>query len=352
MVTVTVSETYDLSTKVDKMTLIGIHTPQKALIQKSYPGLLMNSKYVKISKIDVALAAVSTLPISPDQVGLDADDIAPQDMMNPILYKAVSNDSMSQIEARLHGLVGTVGEVNAFGSMVTSANDGVTGLTDDFGVYYSLLSNRDGFKVAHVQQGLTMHGLVPLVFEKYYNVGTFRSTSERSSVDSVEQDATPGSDVYPVIESDGNGGVRLSTRIVQSMRGRPHPMPAFPTTYVTSVAGSTSAPASQKLQNGMGDGQPHNAQVLMPDILPVYCAMIIMPPAKRTVMYYRLVVRCTLEFLGVRPMSEIASFASLNTYYANEVYHTDYTEQSKIMESSTDMVDVQNANIEKIMEGR
>lgn len=347
LVTVTVSETYDLSTQINKMSLIGIHTPGKSLIQKSYPGLLMNSKYISIDKIDVTLAAVSTLPISPDQVGLDVNDIAPQDMMNPILYKAVSNDSMSNIEARLHGL-GYNGGDKVTGSMVDATDDAVTGLSDEFNVYYSLLSNRDGFRIAHPQQGLQMKGLVPLVFEKYYNVGTFVSTSENIDGGIPEgDDATAAADRYPVINADQNGAT-LGYANVQSMRGRPHKMPRFPTTYVTSADTASSG----RQPNGMGNGVPYNGQISMPDILPVYLGLIIMPPAKRTIMYYRMVVRAYLTFTEVRPMSEIASFAGLNSGYGSEVYHTDYALQSKQMDTSTDLADVQNANIEKIMEGR
>lgn len=350
MVTVTVSETYDLSTQINKMSLIGIHTPGKSLIQKSYPGLLMNSKYVSIDKVDVTLAAVSTLPISPDQVGLDSDDIAPQDMMNPILYKAVSNDSMSNIEARLHGLGYGAGD-KVSGSMITATDDAVTGLSDEFSVYYSLLSNRDGFRIAHPQQGLQMKGLVPLVFEKYYNVGAFVGNSEDViSTGNEGDDITPSADLYPTL-TVSSGSIQIQPRNVQSMRGRPHKMPRFPTTYVTGSSGA-SASSNSKIQNGMGDGNPVNAQIQMPDILPVYLGLIIMPPAKRTVMFYRMVCRATLTFSEVRPMSEISSFAALNSYYGNEVYHTDYALQSKQMDSSTDLADVQNANIEKIMEGR
>lgn len=349
MVTVTVSETYDLSTKVNKMSLIGIHTPGKSLIQKSYPGLLMNSKYISIDKVDVTLAAVSTLPISPDQVGLDVDNIAPQDMMNPILYKAVSNDSMSNIEARLHGL-GFGAGTQVSGSMVDAINDNVTGLSDEFNVYYSLLSNRDGFRIAHPQQGLSMRGLVPLVFDKYYNVGAFMTTDQSvTDVGDTGADETPSGDLYPTVNV-GAGGIQVMNRPVQAMRGRPHRMPRFPTTYVTSVSNNPLGGSSP--QNGMGTGLPVNAEAQMPDILPVYLGMIIMPPAKRTVMFYRMVVRATLTFSEVRPLSEITSFAGLNTYYGSEVYHTDYALQSKQMEATTDLVDVQNANIEKIMEGR
>lgn len=325
-INVSISETYDLKTRLNKMTLIGIHTPKKELIMKTYPGLCMNSKFVKIKSIDVVLSAVSQLAVSPDQVGEDATKIAPQDMLNPILYKAVSNDSMSLLETRLHGLNGTDDEV---GEMVDYSPNHVTDLADEFGVYYALLQDRDGFKIAHPQQGLAMKGLKPLVFEKYYNVG--------ENVDNSSADGFPVQNGDPLVRS---------IKYAQSMRGKAHPMPRFNTTYLTSI-GTTGADIKS---NGMGDGLPYNNQIQMPDILPVYCGMILMPPSARTIMFYRMRVTCHIEFQEIRPIQDITSFAGLNSY-SGIVYHSDYSLQSKMLGSQENMVDT-TADIEKIMEGR
>lgn len=342
MVFVSVSETYDLSTRTGKMTLIGIHTPNKEIIQKTYPGLCMNSKYCRIVKQDVAIACASMMPLSPEIVGTEVGDIAPEDAFNPILYKAVSNESMSTLEARLAGLQSSAADLAINGAQAEVENSSVTGLSDEFNVYYALLSNRDGFRTANPQQGLTMRGLVPLVFEKYYNFGT----------NFVE--ASP--DHIPVeFEDPTDSTLALGTRAVTSMRGKAHPMPRFNTTYLTSISGSFVAGAN--VGNGMGrttsagDSTPYNAQAQMPDIMPVYTACIVMPPSRLHQLYYRMVVKTTLEFTEVRPIQEIASFQSLNTDYAPIVYHSDYSVQSKIMTETAGMVDVKDGTVNKIMEG-
>lgn len=69
-------------------------------------------------------------------------------------------------------------------------------------------------------------------------------------------------------------------------------------------------------------------------------------------MYYRMVCRVWLEFTEVRPIQDITSFFQMDTYYAPVVYHSDYVEQSKRMDETTDLVDVRNGDIQKIMEGR
>lgn len=329
MVDVTISETFDLRTKVDKMTLIGIHTPSKTLIQKTYPGLVMNSRFCRIKSIDVVLSAVSNLPISPDQVGTDATQIAPEDMLNPILYTAVSNDSMTALQARLYGLNGSDDEV---GDMVNYTPGHVTDHEDEFNIYYALLQNRAGFKLAHPQEGLSMKGLKPLVYDRYYNFGINTTLA--------------GIDGVPDYQGDP---LALGTRAVQSMRGRAHPMPRFNTTYLNKAPDVDTSQAGGYVP--FDNGKPGNAQCTMPEILPVYCGMILMPPSKRTLMYYRMRVTCHLSFEDIRPIQDITNFYGLDLY-GQAVYHSDYAIQSSKMSTTTDLVDTENADIEKIMEGK
>lgn len=346
MVTVSISETYDLSTKVNKMTVIGIHTPKKDLIQKTYPGLCMNCRYFRIKSVDVTLATAQQLPLGVDQIGLDTDKIRPQDMMNPILYKATSNDSFSTLEARLQGLLyqTSLGSVQLEpplkGTMAFAEDDNSTLIADEHNVYYSLLSNRDGWKMSPVQNGVRMKGLVPLVFEKWY-------TNGENYIG-----ASQGGDLAPILTDSITDGVRSTGVVpVQSvgLRGRPHPMPRINTAYITSAGDSSGTQAS-----GMGNGAPRNSQIQMPDVPPVMLGCIILPPATATtgIIYYRMVTRAYIEFTDVRPITEITTFAQMDANYAPLVYHSDYDEQSKLMDATTNMVDVKNAEIEKIMEGR
>lgn len=344
MPTVTISETYDLSTKVNKMSLVAIHTPKRDIIQRLYPGLCMNYKYCQIDGIDVALASASVLPASPDQLGLDVDDIAPQDMFNPILYKAVSNDSFSTLEARIQMIArgATDPSVVTSGQMADIAKDDVTGLTDDFGVYYSLLSTPDGFKTAHPQRGLAMRNLVPLVFEKYYNIG--ENTSVIQNVGAVPALGVGSG-------TSGSRPVTVQTASIYEMRGRPHRMPRFNTTFISLANGAEFNESSGGTSDSGMSGAPKNSQNTMPQILPVMCGVVILPPAKRTLMFYRLHVRVRITFSEVRPITDVSTFAGMDSAVAPVVYHTDYAEQSKNMDKTTDLVDVKDAELEKIMEG-
>lgn len=340
MVYVSVSETYDLSTQTNKMSLIGIHTPKRELIEKTYPGLCMNSKYCRIVSQDVVIACASMEPADPLQIGTTEGSIAPEDMFNPILYKAVSNDAMSQIEARLHGL-GWNETATVEGNQAVVDNDEVTPYADEFPVYYSLLSNRDGFRAANPQQGLQMTGLKPLVFEVLSNVGVSGVTGFNH-------------DYYPVEmpKSGSPSEMGVASKGVEYMRGNAKPMPRFPTSYITGASPTSTAVAGSTFQyNGMGDGQPVNEQIHMPKVLPVFTACIIVPPSRLHKLFYRMVVRTHLEFTEIRPMSEVTGFYGLSLL-ASDVYYSDYEDISKRFASTREtQVDVANAEIKKIMEG-
>lgn len=99
MPTVTIRETYDLSTKPNKMTLIGIHIPTKNIIQRLYPGFCEQYKMCRILHQNVRVASASRLPLDPAGVGVNEEGtVSPEDVFNPILYKAVSNQSLSNLE--------------------------------------------------------------------------------------------------------------------------------------------------------------------------------------------------------------------------------------------------------------
>lgn len=343
MVTVSISETYDLHTIVNKMTVIAVHTPNANLIQKTYPGLCMNYKYFRIKSVDVALSTAQTLPLGVNEIGLDANQIRPQDMMNPILYKAVSNDSWSTLEARLQGVMST--SASARGSMVSAESSDATGLADEHGVYYALLSNRDGFRVAHPQNGLSMKGLRPLVFTQLATHALNRTSSN-------------GAEFGRAIRKDANGLGQMFDQYIGQMRGYPVPMPRMNTTFITGVH-PTASDSNWQLganfqYNGMDNGGPSNAQIQMPVIPPVMLGAIVLPPVSATtgILYYRMVTRVWIEFTDVRPMSEVTDWTDMATTIKDLVYHSDYAEQSKSMDATTDMVDIKNGEIEKIMEGR
>lgn len=330
MVFVRVSETYDLSTKVNKMGIVGIHTPNNDLVTRQWKGLFMNYGKFRYVSCDVAMACASILPADPLQIGVEAGSIAPQDMFNPILYKAVSNDSMNSFVQFLYGqqLSPTEGVVALDKGSVIDVHDtdfiSTGGSVDSFNMYYGILSNSDGFKKAMPQSGLSMKGLYPLVFERLSNVGyTGEPVGDSGRV--------------PPLSTNGAFSNNIVT-YAKSLRGNAKRMPSIPTTFFVGSSGEANIPDT--ISHTM-DGS---------NVPPCYVGLIILPPAKLNQLYYRLKVTWTVEFSDVRAISDILGWGSLATL-GTIAYGTDYASQSAKMSATTAMVDTDGADIEKIMEG-
>nr|WCR62192.1 MAG: capsid protein [Smacoviridae sp.] len=333
MVTVRVSETYDLSTKVGKMGIVGIHTPDSDLITRMYAGLIQNFKFAQFVSCDVAMACASMLPADPLQIGMTAGDIAPQDMFNPILYKAVSNDSMNNILSVLETyestnppsttlIKGSIAEINN-PDFKNSDNQSV----DQFHIYYALLSDSDGWRKAMPQAGLEMRGLYPLVFRVNSNIG-FQNTTE-----TMVDGGVPGLNLQ-----DGSVGV-IPQHFIRGPAAR---MPRFPTTNFALVNSDNNpdvfltgdAPVVSNLREG----------------LKAYVGLIVLPPAKLNQLYYRLKITWTIEFTECRSMTDILNWRSLANL-GDVAYGTDYSIQSQSMAVKEGMADTSGAEITKIMEG-
>nr|QCC72660.1 capsid protein [Cressdnaviricota sp.] len=326
MVFVKVSETYDLSTKIGKMGIVGIHTPDSDLITRHYGGFIQNMKFAKFVKCDVAMACASMLPADPLQIGMEAGSIAPQDMFNPILYTAVSNDSMSNILGFIQGQDDSIKSLVK--NSIVDIQDGAfknsdNAAVDQFNMYYALLSDADGWRKAMPQAGLEMRGLVPVVFGVSANTGMLPALNSAQN-----SPAVPG-------VKDG----APSAQTVEFIRGPSMRMPHFPTHRF-----ATTAQKDVFLANDVCiESQLRNPPT-------AYVAIVVLPPAKQNQLYYRLKVTWTIEFSSPRSMTEVLSWRALANL-GEQSYGTDYATQSKAMAVTTDMVDTQGADINKIMEG-
>lgn len=355
MVTVRISETYDLSTKVGKLGIVGIHTPTGSLIDKLWPGLVLQYKKMRFAKCDVAMACASMLPADPLQIGVEAGSIAPQDMFNPILYKAVSNDSMSNILAYLMGAAaepaldfpnvdkGSIVDIND-SDFSSSGTDPSTSY-DQFKMYYGLLADSDNWRKAMPQSGLTMNNLYPLVYQVIHPYGM----NNRGTIPS---------------ENDWQGGVGRETRFITgdrvdvptehknvdtkapysgadwNLRGPAMRMPAFDTKYFSQTVTANIVPSGNGANVSSGAGA----------IPPAYVGLIVLPPAKLNQLYYRLKVTWSIEFTGLHSMADIGAWDTVEAI-GGLAFGTDYADQSAAMTANTAMVDTSGAEIQKIMEG-
>ena len=319
MVYVTLREVYDLSTKVNEMTMLGIHTPSLKYLVRQYPGLFLNYRKFRFNDCSVKCACASRLPADPLQIGTDSTDIAPQDMFNPILYRAVSNDSFDAMNTRLYSL-GYFGTSTNGSSVVASNSDTLPSTVDDFGVYYSLLANPYGWRTANPQEGFAIMRLKPLVWEQLY------SASAPYSMDATDV-MNGGGDSSELVQGQPyvptwSASHESLEQTVTSVRGHAKPYPALPT-FIQAKAGIGTY---ERYPVGEDDTQVANAVIDgLPDVSTVFVAQIIIPPAKLNPLYYRMVVEWSVEFTGLRPVSEIMTPGGMANLANGYAYSTDYS---------------------------
>lgn len=267
---VRLSSMYDLQTNT-KFGVIGVHTPTAGQLVTKYDGLLKNYKYMKIKSCSVKIACASVLPADPLQVGVTAGKISPADMMNPILYRAVSNDSWNVFLNRIYSS-------NWSGDSADGIDDAFSGASqpNTEKVYYSLLST-PGWRKVMPQQGLSVKNLRPLVHSV---VSVFGQQNKVTSVASEQIADT-------TVEGTSNtGSPMLLFNQNTVFRGKTFPMPAIPTTQVDGGAQTTALAGA-------------------PGIPKTMVLAIVMPFSQLQVMYYRMIVTWDIVFFGLRPSTEL-----------------------------------------------
>lgn len=334
MVTVRVTQTYDLSTAVNKMGILGIHTPPENLIRRLYGGFLLNYNKFKLDKCDLACACASVQPADPLQIGVEAGEIAPADMFNPILYRTCTNDSFNTIINRVYSY--STGNTVQNQSLVTSGNQGsdaFPNMANQTDVYYALLAE-DGWRKAMPQSGFTMTNVVPLVYNVLSQYGNTTPVS-----------ITTGSNIASVRITTSAGG--STTENLQTfIRGNAQPMPALPTGYAynTDVSSSTDWGTAYR-----------PSEALIP---PTWCGVIIMPPASLHILYFRISISWTISFFD--PISTTEKFALSQMNNTGAMTHiAEYTigasketfeENTDKMEQSDDLIDSIGVNtLKKVM---
>lgn len=317
--TVRITETYDLKTEVGKIGLIGIHTPSDTLLRKLYPGLMKNHRYVRFKKCDIVGACASVLPADPLQVGVEAGDIAPEDLFNPILMRPVSNSSFATLASRIYGAPG----VGALGSVCKT--DGYL-TADDYKVYYSLLAESKRFKKAMPQKGFAMRGLYPLMHTLLSSFGDVTKIGNKYvlSEDGETPTSVPSISDIPVINSSAQ--TTASDAVV--MRGRTVKMPKIPLHYEAENTDTTRTINIPK----------------------TFVACVITPPARLHSFYYRMRVTWTCSFESVISATEFGGttkFAEVaDASYKGYTYESSKT----ALDTSADLVDSSNIDLNKVIE--
>lgn len=287
-------QTYDFNTEVGKVGVVAFHTPGRGAIDHICDGALKNFRKIYFKSMDFALACVSQLPVDPLGVGFEAGKIAPQDVVNPILFKACSGESLNVFLNTIYNGSGSGSNTN----MASISKQDIKGLGADdmdFGAYYRMM-NDPTFRKAHPQQGMVVNGLVPLVrqvlvnrqFGRFSGDNVGNANNNPNYVPFTSGNEFPTSFGTPVTDDDLVSGANIGTTDVQFMNGPLVHLPAQDTMTV---------PKFDLLSN--------NSTVA--DFVKAYLGVLVLPPAYMQSLYFRLQVVWHVVLESYRPSYEIAS---------------------------------------------
>lgn len=356
MVTATISEIYDLSTKVGSGTVLKVHTPTGNNVKRHLLGHFLQYKQFKYLGADVLLIPASTLPADPLQLGYEAGEptIDPRDMVNPILYKyyhgeAMLTDSLLQTYPEAYGndasRVGPELTGERLGHSITEQdyyNGGVESTAD---VIYPNCLMDPSFKKAGVQQGFRVR-VKPYVYNLVSNrqylsnqaLGVASSTRAGDpSADGNVLDPLNDSEVanwmglnhlgqpnksYVARQPNEEGGTFSEQELTTEFVGELFTNKLQPLGWMDTVTNvwtnqTTNIGATAKFllgpdniansAEGIGSGGSFSMQTYLPNVAMLY---VMMPPAYKTLFYFRMIIKHHFAFRGFRSCFNIQSYGS------------------------------------------
>lgn len=333
-------EVIDLHTESDKVSVVGIHTPNSDTPYLMLRGFWTQFKKFKYNGCSISLVPAAQLPADPLQVSYEAGEptIDPRDMLNPILFHGCHGDDMGAILNELY----TNDNANSFIDMIQSDSADLNifpqsvlsglGQTEVYeALYYKAMTDKTWLK-AHPQRGFRKSGLHPMVYslastvqygftdndsgtiygeasitnpltgEKTIqpNHGTIGNTPSASFVTSAVYDR-------PTADVSNNSIVNGTTRNSQGfLTPRLQKLGWMDTRQLVGVVGADTltTTATGGIAGALASNyQQANARpnpVLVPKI---FMGMIMLPPAYKTEQYFRLIINHSFSFAKFRGAS-------------------------------------------------
>lgn len=326
-------EIIDLHTESDKVSVIGLHTPQGDTPRKMFGGFFDQFKKFKYFGCSVSLVPAARLPADPSQVSYEGGEaiIDPRDLMNPLMFHGCHGNDMGVILNRLYALNSL--DARKTDSMFMFEEDGDLSGSTDLGdiagfqledLYYKALTDNT-WKKAHPQRGFRKSGLRPLV----YTMATNMQFLANGGLGSNLGIPTPGEfEIIGASEFTGSFGKSSANR--QYFTPRLTGLGWLDTRNVlTSSTYSADVTLSQDFDEVKDMINAANlAQVSDASLPLVYMGMILMPPAYKTEQYFRMIVTHHFGFKDFRGISfsnvltEPVSYSQFNDpdedYYVGE----------------------------------
>lgn len=370
MINARYTETYDLNTAVGELSLLAIHTPQAGALLRMFHGFFEQYKKYKINGCDIKMVCASQQALTPDLVGLEAGSVDPRDVLNPILFKACTGESINLLVDQIYNNSQTLAQ--SLGS--NSIDQHVDSRQVASNVYYQLLAD-DTWRKEHPQNGLNVFGLRPMV-HRIVTTQPFKWTGGTgSSVGGVSDRPfiTPLSNTGLTDNvAGGFGGPSGGNTDATMVRSNPSvfvsngltEMPWLETSIVT-----TGTVGAYEDETSVAPSQVPMVRFIN-SVPRVYMGCIILPPAILQRLFFRLQVSWSISFRDWRPSQDVGTLqhydfnldASNNSLASDSIRNSTYW---NMYHSATAKADLptgaigkeessfttnENAEVDKIME--
>lgn len=303
MIHATYTETYDLNTINDELSLLAIHTPQANTLKRMFHGMYEQYKKFKILGCNFRMVCASQQALDPTLVGFAAGQMDPRDVLNPILFKACSGESLNALLDQIYNPSEDV--VPGGGSNLGhSVDQHIDSSARAKSAYYSLLAD-DSFRREHPQRGITVMGLKPMV-HKVVTTQPFK-WSVAPTLNGYRGTGNPliaGDDNNSNTHATGGFGGPSGSKVLNSD-------PVNPSVFVSN--GLTEMPwldtSYTKVHDFVdGSGQSQGgakAASLVANVPRVYLGVLVLPPSEALNLYFRMQIVWHIAFKDFRPSIDL-----------------------------------------------
>lgn len=306
MVHGTYTETYDLNTAIGELSLMAIHTPQAPAVKRMFKGFFQNYSKFKVLGCNFNMVCASQQALDPSQIGLEAGQVDPRDVLNPILFKACTGETVNNLIDQIYQ--GGLNDADPNSHYYRSVSQFVTSDNTCKSIYYQMLAD-DSWRKSHPQKGLTVMGLKPFV-HKVVTTQPFKWTGYNDPVPSSV--ANPDNSIPTASNSTVNSFGGAVTK-VSATSGSGAVLTSNPSIFVSN--GVTDMPWLETAVDA-GIGITYNSgsgsstatvpgKKTITSIPRVYMGAIVLPPAILQRLFFRLQITWHILFKEFRPAWEV-----------------------------------------------
>lgn len=289
----TYQEVYDIKTNSGKVSVLGIHTPSGAVPSTLLSGFYEMYNKVRYNGCSMQLVPSARLPVDPLQISIDPTEgtVDPRDVLNPLLFRGCHGESINQILDEVLSAYGS----SPIGDSVQSSEFNLEQLES---MYYQALTD-DAFLKSSISSPFRKDRMYPLVYgvATNYQLNRGLGQADLQFPGSVNSGQAPSSGTMnpgvQYVETDEDT-FYPSTRDQQWFSAQLHRLDWLDTHN----------------RVGNSDGTPPIATIPK-----VFMGLLVLPPAYKTIQYFRMILTHSFSFRDFRPKSLQGNYDDVPGYY-------------------------------------